>query len=73
MNATEAYRHVLNAAIAFHHVRTVKPKTMAGVCTQKQLITAIRKVTLRVQRMEARLTKARAKRKTSIHRPACLR
>jgi hypothetical protein len=72
MNATEAYRHVLNAAIALHQVRTVQPRWMIGVCTQKQLVTAIRKITPRVQRMEARLNKARAKRRTSTNRPKCL-
>lgn len=64
MNATEAYRAVYEAAIK-HHKR--------GGQKSRALDRALRIVVIRITRMERRLAHIRAKRKTSINRPACLR
>jgi hypothetical protein len=67
MTNTEAYRHVLNAAIALTKAEMTMP-----MHARKQLVTAIRKIERRVQRMEARLAHIRSKRRTSTDRPKCL-
>jgi hypothetical protein len=64
MNATEAYREVYEAAVKQH-------KRMQGL-PHKRLGRALRTVILRIDKMERRLAKARAKRRTSTNRPKCL-
>lgn len=61
MNATEAYRAVYEAALKHHRLGK-----------SRALHRALRIVIMRIERMEQRLAKVRAKRRTSTDRPKCL-